>query len=172
MIALVKAKAEKGIWLQEEIVPIRNEQGIEEFVRDSSGQPILSKLDENTLQAIAQATGGIYSQLSSDSLDQLYNSVIARLPREERESELQEVGIERFQWALAFALVFLVFDILIRRRRSAGIDVSMLILATLTLSPTDTIAKIEEDASYRGGRKEGSGAPRQTTKKQDKQCRY
>ena len=128
-----------------EYLRIRNEQGIEEFVRDSSGQPILSKLDENTLQAIAQATGGIYSQLSSDSLDQLYNSVIARLPREERESELQEIGIERFQWAIAFALVFLVFDILIRRRRSTGVDASMLILATLTLSPTDTIAKIESN---------------------------
>ena len=130
-----------------EYLRIRNEQGIEEFVRDSSGQPILSKLDENTLQAIAQATGGIYSQLSSDSLDQLYNSVIARLPREERESELQEIGIERFQWAIAFALVFLVFDILIRRRRSTGIDASMLILATLTLSPTDTIAKIESNSN-------------------------
>ena len=128
-----------------EYLRIRNEQGIEEFVRDSSGHPVLSKLDENTLQAIAQATGGIYSQLSSDSLDQLYNSVIARLPREERESELQEIGIERFQWALAFALVFLVFDILIRRRRSAAIHASMLILATLTLSPTDTIAKTESN---------------------------
>ena len=128
-----------------EYLRIRNEQGIEEFVRDSSGQPVLSKLDEDTLLAIAEATGGIYSRLSSDSLDQLYNSVIARLPREERESELQEIGIERFQWALAFALIFLVFDILIRRRRSAGIDASMLILATLTLSPTDTIAKTESN---------------------------
>ncbi len=124
-----------------EYLRIRNEQGIEEFVRDSSGQPILSKLDENTLQAIAQATGGIYSQLSSDSLDQLYNSVIAMLPREERESELQEIGIERFQWALTLALIFLIFDILIRRRRSATIHAGMLILATLTLSPTDTIAE-------------------------------
>ena len=130
-----------------EYLRIRNEQGIEEFVRDSSGQPVLSKLDEDTLLAIAEATGGIYSRLSSDSLDQLYNSVIARLPREERESELQEIGIERFQWALAFALVFLVLDIVIRRRRSASIHVSMLILATLTLSPTDTIAKTESNPS-------------------------
>ena len=128
-----------------EYLRIRNEQGIEEFVRDSSGQPVLSKLDENTLQTIAQATGGIYSQLSSDSLDQLYNSVIAMLPREERESELQEIGIERFQWALTLALIFLVFDILIRRRRSATIHAGMLILATLTLSPTDTIAETESN---------------------------
>ena len=126
-----------------EYLRIRNEQGIEEFVRDSSGQPVLSKLDENTLQTIAQATGGIYSQLSSDSLDQLYNSVIARLPREERESELQEIGIERFQWALTSALMLLVFEILIRRRRSAAIHTSILILATLILSPTDTIAQTE-----------------------------
>ncbi|MEC7287553.1 MAG: VWA domain-containing protein, partial [Verrucomicrobiota bacterium] len=128
-----------------EYLRIRNEQGIEEFVRDSSGQPVLSKLDENTLQTIAQATGGIYSQLSSDSLDQLYNSVIAMLPREERESELQEIGIERFQWALTLALISLVFDILIRRRRSATIHAGMLILATLTLSPTDTIAETESN---------------------------
>ena len=126
-----------------EYLRIRNEQGIEEFVRDSSGQPVLSKLDEDTLLAIADATGGIYSRLSSDSLDQLYNSVIARLPREERESELQEIGIERFQWTLAFALVFLVFDMLIRRRRSAAIHTSILTLAALTLSPTDTVAKAE-----------------------------
>ena len=128
-----------------EYLRIRNEQGIEEFVRDSSGQPILSKLDENTLQAIAQATEGIYSQLSSDSLDQLFDSVIARLPREERESELQEIGIERFQWALTLALILLVFEILICRRRSAAIHTSILILATLILSPTDTIAQTESN---------------------------
>ena len=128
-----------------EYLRIRNKQGVEEFVRDLSGQPVLSKLDEDNLQAIALATGGSYSRLSSDSLDQLYNSVIARLPREERKSELQEIGIERFQWALASALVFLVFDILIRRRRRAAIHTSILILATLTLSPTDTIAQTESN---------------------------
>jgi Ca-activated chloride channel family protein len=103
-----------------EYLRIRNEQGIEEFVRDANGQPVLSKLDEDTLQAIAQATGGNYSRLSSDSIDQLYNSIIARLPREARKSELQEIRIERFQWALTAALLFLVFDILIRSRRSSN----------------------------------------------------
>ncbi len=121
---------------------IRNEQGIEEFVRDSSGQPVLSKLDEGTLQAIAQGTGGSYSRLSSDSLDQLYNSVIARLPREERESELQEIGIERFQWALASALVFLVFDILIRRRRSAAIHAILIALLVSVFHPNESQAQM------------------------------
>ncbi len=125
-----------------EYLRIRNEQGIEEFVRDSSGQPVLSKLDEGTLQAIAQGTGGSYSRLSSDSLDQLYNSVIARLPREERESELQEIGIERFQWALASALVFLVFDILIRRRRSAAIHAILIALLVSVFHPNESQAQM------------------------------
>jgi Ca-activated chloride channel family protein len=125
-----------------EYLRIRNEQGIEEFVRDLSGQPILSKLDEDNLQAIAQATGGSYSRLSSDSLDQLYNSVIAKLPREERKSELQEIGIERFQWALSSALIFLLFDILIRRRRSAAINAILIALLVFVFHPNESQAQM------------------------------
>ena len=125
-----------------EYLRIRNEQGTEEFVRDTSGQPVLSKLDEGTLQAIAQSTGGSYSRLSSDSLDQLYNSVIARLPRDERKSELQEIGIERFQWALASALAFLVFDILIRRRRSAAIHAILIALLVFVFHPNESQAQM------------------------------
>jgi Ca-activated chloride channel family protein len=125
-----------------EYLRIRNEQGTEEFVRDSSGQPVLSKLDEDTLQVIAQATSGSYSRLSSDSLDQLYNSVIARLPRDERKSELQEIGIERFQWALASALAFLVFDILIRRRRSAAIHAILIALLVFAFHPNESQAQM------------------------------
>lgn len=127
-----------------EYLRIRNQEGIEEFVRDSSGQPVLSKLDEGTLQAIAQATCGSYSRLSGDSLDRLYNSVLAMLPREERESELQEIHIERFQWALAAAFAFLVLDILIRRRRNAMIHASLIACAILTISPSESLGQDQE----------------------------
>lgn len=126
-----------------EYLKIRNQQGIEEFIRDADGQPVRSQLDESTLQQIAQATGGSYSRLSSQSLDQLYNSVLATLPREERESELQEIHIERFQWALSAAIGFLVLEILIRRRRSASIQAAALLLALFIASPTESRAQIE-----------------------------
>ncbi len=131
-----------------EYLRIENEQGIEEFVRDSSGQPVLSKLDESTLQEIAQITGGSYSRLSGESLDQLYNSVIATLPREERESELQEIRIERFQWALSAAFIFLILDILIRRRRQSAVSVCLAIFAALSITPSELRAEdtIEQDA--------------------------
>lgn len=126
-----------------EYLKIRNAQGIEEFVRDSSGQPVRSQLDETTLQQIAQITGGSYSRLSSDSLDQLYRTVLATLPREERESELQEIKIERFQWALSAAIIFLVLEIIIRRRRSAAIHASLAILALQSISPSDAHAQTD-----------------------------
>jgi len=150
-VKAAKAAREDGIQIfaigigtpEGEYLKISNEQGIEEFVRDAEGQPVRSQLDETTLQQIAQATGGSYSRLSNESLDQLYRSVIATLPREERASELQEIHIERFQWALSAAMILLVLEILIRRRRSAMIHASLLVLAAFIVSPTDAQAQTE-----------------------------
>jgi Ca-activated chloride channel family protein len=124
-----------------EYLKIRNEQGVEEFVRDTNGQPVRSQLDESTLQQIARITDGSYSRLSGESLDQLYRNVIATLPREERESEMQEIKIERFQWALSAALGLLVLESLIRRRRSPTIHAELAILTLLAFCPNDTQAQ-------------------------------
>ncbi|CAA6691401.1 MULTISPECIES: VWA domain-containing protein [unclassified Lentimonas] len=124
-----------------EYLKIRNAQGTEEFIRDSSGQPVRSQLDEGTLQEIAQLTGGSYSRLSDQSLNTLYNSVLATLPREERESELQEARIERYQWTLAVACVFLVLEIFIRRRGKASIQLALAIAAGTCLLPSPSEAQ-------------------------------
>ena len=124
-----------------EYLKIHNAQGIEEFIRDSSGQPVRSQLDEATLQEIAQLTGGIYSRLSDQSLNTLYNSVLATLPREERESELQEARIERYQWALATACIFLVLEIFIRRRGKASIQLAVILTTSALLLPTPSEAQ-------------------------------
>lgn len=101
-----------------EYLKIPNADGSERFVRDAEGKPVRSQLDESTLQEIAQLTKGSYSRLSDQSLDQLFNSVIANLPRTERESEMQEVRIERFQWAIAIAFLLLVLELCLPRRIS------------------------------------------------------
>lgn len=103
-----------------EILQLRNRYGSETVMRDNAGQPVRTRLDEAALVQISQITGGRYSRLSTQSLDSLYNSVLATLPRAEREAELQEKRIERFQWLLAGAFVFLTLEMLVRRRgRSA-----------------------------------------------------
>ncbi len=124
-----------------EYLKVRNAEGTEEFIRDSSGQPVRSQLDERTLQEIAQITGGSYSRLSDQSLNTLYNSVLATLPREERESELQETRIERYQWALSVACILLVLEIFIRRRSKASIQLAVIIAASALFLPTPSEAQ-------------------------------
>ena len=130
-----------------EYLKVRNAQGTEEFIRDSSGQPVRSQLDERTLQEIAQLTGGSYSRLSDQSLNTLYNSVLATLPREERESELQEARIERYQWALFAACILLVLEIFIRRRSKVSIQLAVIIATTSLLLPTPSEAQNLEPAT-------------------------
>jgi len=130
-----------------EYLKVRNDQGSEEFIRDSSGQPVRSQLDERTLQEIAQLTGGSYSRLSDQSLNTLYNSVLATLPREERESELQEARIERYQWALSVACILLVLEIFIRLRSKSSIQLAVLIATTSLLLPIPSEAQNLEPAT-------------------------
>ena len=130
-----------------EYLKVRNSQGTEEFIRDSSGQPVRSQLDERTLQEIAQLTGGSYSRLSDQSLNTLYNSVLATLPREERESELQEARIDRYQWALSAACILLVLEIFIRRRSKASIQLAVIIATTSLLLPIPSEAQELEPAT-------------------------
>ena len=114
---------------------ISNAQGDDEFIRDSSGQPVRSQLDETTLQKIAQLTGGSYSRLSDQSLNTLYNSVLATLPREERQSELQEARIERYQWTLSIACILTVVEIFIRRRSNLSLSLLLLLSASSVCTP-------------------------------------
>lgn len=120
---------------------IPDESGNESFVRDAEGQPVLSQLDETTLQAVAETTGGSYRRLSSESLDQLYRQVLATLPREERESELQEVRTERFQWALSIAVALLILEFFIRQRRTSAVQASCFIFVALCAQPPEATAQ-------------------------------
>jgi Ca-activated chloride channel family protein len=127
-----------------EYLRIRNERGEEEFIRDDAGQPVRSQLDEATLQQIAQVTGGSYSRLSSQSLNALYDSVISTLPREEREAEMQETAIERYQWLIGLALILLVVEILIRRRGSPQIRAALFAIALSPALPQPAQAQGED----------------------------
>lgn len=128
---------------------VHAENGKKEFIRDSSGQPVRSRLDETTLQKISQLTGGSYSRLAGQSLERLYISVLATLPREERESELQETRIERYQWVLFAAIACLAVESLIRRRKTVSTQILLgFILLNLTIpAPSYAQQSVDESVS-------------------------
>ncbi len=98
------------------------------FRRDRSGEIVLSRLDEPTLQKIALDTGGKYvrSVTGDVDLEQIYaQGIKATLEDQELGSKRRQRWEERFQWLLAVALLALMLEPLIserqRRRREAGV---------------------------------------------------
>ena len=90
------------------------------FRRSRSGEIVLSRLDEPTLQKMALATGGRYVRSVTGDLDleQIYSQGIkAVLEDQELESERRQRFKERFQWLLALALPLLMLEPMISERR-------------------------------------------------------
>jgi Ca-activated chloride channel family protein len=85
---------------------------------DDRDQPVTSRLDETTLRAIAEATGGTYRRMESIA------GGMADVQRALKDSQLKPVaglkrrhGIDRYQWPLAIAIFLLVVESVLRTRR-------------------------------------------------------
>jgi Ca-activated chloride channel family protein len=102
-----------------EPIPILDEQGeVTDYVRDDEGQPVLSRLDEQTLTELAVTTGGKYFRVSGrDEEIGSLATLIMSMEGEELESQLLTRYQERYYWPLALSLVLLVVDTLLGRER-------------------------------------------------------
>jgi Ca-activated chloride channel family protein len=99
-------------------IPETNPNGeITGYKQDQNGQVVLSKLDENTLQAIAHTGNGRYYGASADGseLDHLL-AEIDHLQKAQLQSRFETRHIERYQIFLSLALLALVISELIPDR--------------------------------------------------------
>ncbi len=121
-----------------DLIPLQTEDGGTEFVRDASGNPVKTRLDETTLTAVASATGAFYVPLGStgQGLEEVYKLGLQKIPGAERKARLHEIPIERFQWPLGLGLFLLVTEGLIgtRRRRSGAVSMAVFLLAAGSLA--------------------------------------
>ena len=113
------------------LIPIRLDDGRPDFVRDDSGNPVTSKLDDARLKEIAAATDGFHVPIGPDAAREIFQRGIEPM-------ELGETGIfsarqpvERYQWPLAAATACLMLSLLPgdRRRRAAKAAATLLALA-------------------------------------------
>ena len=100
-------------------IPLRNEQGeVTDYIRGDDGQPVLSRLDEDTLSRAARTTGGEYYRVSqTDAEIEELSARIMGMEGEELESQLRTSYQERFYIPLALAVLLLVVDTAISRGR-------------------------------------------------------
>jgi Ca-activated chloride channel family protein len=100
-------------------IQVVNEQGRTELLRDSKGEVVRSHLDETTLRAIAQATGGTYNPLGSlgEGLSRVRLSV-EKMSTVPGSAPGRRFGVDRFHVPLAIALSLLIVESLIGTRRT------------------------------------------------------
>ena len=98
------------------MVPLPN--GERAPLLDENNQPVTSRLDEKTLHAIAEATGGTYKRLET------IGGGMSDVQRALKDSQSKPSagfrrshGIDRYQWPLAVAILLLVVESLFRTRR-------------------------------------------------------
>ena len=137
------------------------------FIKDKNGNFVTSKLDEETLTKVAIESGGLYVPLgpSGEGLETIYQKKLALIPKTELAERKRKVPLERFEWALALALVFFCLELLTGERKTGKTEPLMSIikskirrkngLATLTLLLTcmaaaKSYASPGEDAYHRG----------------------
>ncbi len=82
------------------------------YVKDERGAVVLSKLNSSTLQELASATNGVYTDASTwVDLGALLKQTVETGRRGEFKERIQARQLERFQWALAPALLCLLLSL-------------------------------------------------------------
>ncbi|MFQ5715921.1 MAG: VWA domain-containing protein [Nitrospinales bacterium] len=91
------------------------------FKKDKSGEVVLSKLDESSLQRIALATGGSYVRSVTGNMDlnKIYlENVKQTIEKRQLKTSRRKLWQERFQWFILPALLFLIMEFFVNERRS------------------------------------------------------
>lgn len=102
-----------------EPIPLKDKNGkVSGFKKDEKGEVILSRLDEFTLQKIAEKTGGKYFRASAGEieLDKIYDGV-SKMEKKELEGKMFTQYEERYQYFLIISFLFLFLELFISEKK-------------------------------------------------------
>jgi Ca-activated chloride channel family protein len=102
-----------------EPIPIINRAGERVgYKKDKSGEVIITKADEMTLQKIALTTGGKYYHASAGEmeLDKVYDD-ISKMEKKELEGKLLMQYEDRYQYPLIAAIVLIILEFFVSEKR-------------------------------------------------------
>ena len=132
-----------------EFIPVRDASGGTTLLKDESGNPVKSRLNEKTLTEIAKATGGFYEPLTADGMDIIYNEGLKKIPTQELSSRMKQLAIERFQIPLGLAILLLALSSLTGTRKffvGRGGAVAVLFLSFALIPAPKSFAQDQQQA--------------------------
>jgi Ca-activated chloride channel family protein len=110
-------------------IQISTPQGASELVKDASGNPVVSRLDEQTLRDIAQITHGTYQPLGA--MGEGMNKVLLNVQTPSNSAHYAptlKYGVDRFHLPVAVIILLLVMESLLGTRRKMHTPPAILIL--------------------------------------------
>ena len=104
-------------------IPLKRGGVLQSYKRDKDNQVVITKLNKETLQEIAQAANGEYLDGSNtkELVEQVQN-ILAGMDKKEFDAKQFSDFKDQFQWFLAGALLFLVLDVLLLERKTKWIN--------------------------------------------------
>jgi Ca-activated chloride channel family protein len=140
------------------LIPIPGRNGGTDFVKDENGQIVKSRIDEERLRKIAEATGGFYVHLVSGpaEMQQIVRDGLGKMKEQDIDAKMSRRPIERYQWPLAAGMALLASSLLIgERKRAARRDVAprkalavALVMASALFAPALAQARNEGIEAY------------------------
>lgn len=118
-VAMARRAAEEGlvvftIGMGTEVggrIPV-TENGRTSFVRDESGDIVISKLDESRMREIAQSAGGFYQRFEgAETVNRLVRDGLNQLKRRDLDTRERRVPLEQYQWPLGAGITLLLISL-------------------------------------------------------------
>jgi len=90
------------------------------YKKDSQGETVITKLNEETLQNIASEANGAYiNGKNTNNVVENIREILNKMDKTEFEAKQFADYKDQFQWFLGFGIVFLLIDILLLERKTA-----------------------------------------------------
>lgn len=101
-------------------IPQKQSGVVQNYLKDRSGETVITRLDQQTLQEIAESTNGLYinGRVTQEVVDQMAD-FLQRMDKAEFESKQIADFKDQFQWFLGLGLLFLFLDIFLLERKTA-----------------------------------------------------
>ncbi len=144
-IAAARAAHEEGVRIftvgvgsaEGSLIPIRDDSGRQDFVRDQAGKPVQSRLDASRLSEIATAGGGFYEVLQANTAAVIFEKGILPMETTERGSMASRQPLEKYQWPLGIGMGLMVIWLLVgERRRNAHLAPLVAAIAMFSCVPS------------------------------------
>ena len=101
-------------------IPEKRNGVILNYKKDSQGETVITRLDEENLKNIAANTNGIYlNGRNTNDVVKNIGDILNSMDKKEFETKEYADFKDQFQWFLVFAIVFLLLDIFLLDRKTA-----------------------------------------------------